>query len=47
MAFKGKTWDREAALAEVRAETDTVMLSFSRGKDSLAAWCVLREHSSR
>jgi hypothetical protein len=35
------------ALAHVRARTDTVVLKFSCGKDSLAAWLVLREHFER
>lgn len=31
-------------LARIREETDTVMLSFSCGKDSLGCWCLLREY---
>lgn len=33
----------EQAIAHVRAQTDTVMLSFSAGKDSIAAWLALRD----
>ena len=33
-----------ATIAAVRETTDTVLLSFSGGKDSLAAWLKLREH---
>lgn len=33
----------EEVLALVKQETDTVILSFSNGKDSLATWCILRE----
>lgn len=35
------------AIKYVRNKTDTIMLSFSRGKDSIAAWLVLREHFPR
>lgn len=31
-------------MAEIREQTDTVFLGFSRGKDSIAAWLKLREH---
>lgn len=31
----------------VRQETDTIILSFSNGKDSLATWCVLKEAGFR
>lgn len=31
----------------IRGETDTVLLSFSRGKDSIAAWLKLRPHFKR
>ena len=34
----------DEAIAHVKARTDTVILSFSRGKDSLAAWVVLNQH---
>lgn len=34
---------RAEVLAHIREETDTVLLAFSRGKDSLAAWVILRE----
>lgn len=36
-------WTREKCLEEMRQEGGRVLLSFSRGKDSLAAWCVLRD----
>lgn len=36
------TSDTEA-IKYVRAQTDTVVLKFSCGKDSIAAWLVLRE----
>ncbi len=37
-------WPSGRALAEqIRAKTGTVILSFSAGKDSLAAWLLLRE----
>lgn len=32
----------EETIAQIRAETDTVMLSFSAGKDSVGAWIALR-----
>ena len=32
---------------KVRERTDTVALSFSNGKDSLAAWLILRKHFRR
>lgn len=32
------------AIKTVRARSDTVILAFSTGKDSLAAWLTLREH---
>lgn len=35
------------AIRYVRAETDTVLLGFSGGKDSVATWLVLREHFNR
>lgn len=31
-------------IADIRSKTDTIILSFSTGKDSLAAWLLLREH---
>jgi predicted phosphoadenosine phosphosulfate sulfurtransferase len=37
----------DEALQYVKSETDTVMLGFSGGKDSVAAWLVLREHFKR
>lgn len=33
----------EMTLKELRAQTDTVLLSFSTGKDSIAAWLALRD----
>lgn len=33
----------EELLASVRARTDTVLLSFSRGKDAIASWLALRD----
>lgn len=38
---------RNAALTAIKEQTDTVLLSFSRGKDSLAAWCYLRDAGLR
>ena len=34
-------WTRERVLADIRRDGSTVLLSFSRGKDSLTAWCYL------
>jgi hypothetical protein len=35
---------RADVLAHIKSLTDTVLLSFSRGKDSLASWIVLRDY---
>lgn len=40
-------WTREALYARIRRDTDTVLLAFSRGKDSIAAWLLLREAGFR
>jgi hypothetical protein len=37
----------ERVIAAIRQKTDTVMLSFSTGKDSIAAWLALRPHFKR
>jgi hypothetical protein len=41
-------WDgfptSEEIIREIRKETDTVLLAFSAGKDSIAAWLAIREH---
>jgi hypothetical protein len=37
----------EQVIQRIRAETDTVLLAFSTGKDSLAAWLQLRPHFPR
>jgi hypothetical protein len=34
----------EQLLTELAAEGNPVLLGFSRGKDSLAAWLAMREH---
>jgi len=34
-------------IAEIRRHTDTCLLSFSRGKYSIAAWIELRRHFPR
>lgn len=34
-------------LSQLREQTDTVLLSFSRGKDSLSTWCILLEAGFR
>lgn len=34
-------------IQEIRRRTDTILLSFSRGKDSIAAWVELRQHFPR
>lgn len=36
-----------ASIAEIRAETDTVLLGFSGGKDSVGCWLTLRERFPR
>ena len=41
---KGAGWTREAVLQNIQEQGNTVLLSFSRGKDSLAAWLYLRDH---
>lgn len=37
----------EQCIAQVRQQTDTVLLAFSTGKDALGAWLALRPHFSR
>jgi hypothetical protein len=45
MRVKDLHWPRGQKLLDlIRKDTDTVMLAFSRGKDAIAAWLVLREH---
>lgn len=39
--------DPLSAISHLRAQTDTIMLAFSGGKDSLCAWLRLREHFPR
>lgn len=39
----GRVFDVHEAMREVRKETDTVLLAFSGGKDSVCAWLMLRE----
>lgn len=40
-------WDRQRTLEIIRKQTDTVFLSFSRGKDALACWCTLLDAGFR
>lgn len=37
----------EQVIARIREETDTILLSFSCGKDSIGAWLALRPHFKR
>lgn len=46
-ALRAKWPSGLATLTAIRERTDTILLSFSAGKDSLAAWLVLREHFPR
>lgn len=43
----GQPFPDERVLEIIARQTDTVLLSFSRGKDSIAAWLVLRRHFKR
>jgi len=40
-------WTRQQVIAVIQQESDTCLLSFSRGKDSLTAWIILREAGFR
>lgn len=43
-ALRAKWWHREALMEETHRRTgDTILLAFSRGKDSIAAWIALRD----
>lgn len=37
----------EQVISQIRAETDTITLAFSCGKDSIGAWLALRPHFAR
>ncbi len=43
----GKPLSGPDVIARVRQETDTILLAFSCGKDSIAAWLAVREHFDR
>ena len=40
-------WTSRKCLEEIRRRTDTILLSFSRGKDSIAAWLEVRKYFPR
>jgi hypothetical protein len=40
-------WTSAKCISELQRRTDTVLLSFSRGKDSIAAWLAIRPHFKR
>jgi len=40
-------WTSSKCIQEIRRRTDIVLLSFSRGKDSIAAWLEVRKHFPR
>ena len=43
-ALRARWWHREALMEETHKRTgDTILLAFSRGKDSIAAWLALRD----
>lgn len=43
-ALRKKWWSREALMEETRKRTgENILLAFSRGKDSIAAWIALQE----
>lgn len=43
-ALRARWWHREALMEETHKRTgDTILLAFSRGKDSIAAWIALRD----
>ena len=40
-------WTSRKCIEEIRRRTDTILLSFSRGKDSIAAWLEVRKYFPR